>query len=287
MRIGCHWVLLFLLLLMAANRRCCAQGNSNAVATDPLPDPDQLMQRAQENQNKIAEELERYECRVNDQWVELDPKGNIKRTKTEIDDQFYVNGVAIRRVLSKDGKDLTSEETDKENSRVMKETATYSNRAAAQKELNKYQQQMEEVLAAVILTNGRRENENGRSILQYDIVPNRTIQARNLIQHFVQAMQGRIVIDEKTGEMIDLDLRSTKDVKIGGGILAVLHKGFWMHVHNQVQPDGVWLTDLAEGSGDARAALFFHPRVQFKEITDNCHLYSVTANQVGPARTVK
>jgi hypothetical protein len=54
-----------------------------------------------------------------------------------------------------------------------------------------------------------------------------------------------------------------------------------------MRPDGVWLTDLAEGSGDARAALFLHPYFRFKETTGDCHLYSATANQVGQAKAVK
>ena len=57
--------------------------------------------------------------------------------------------------------------------------------------------------------------------------------------------------------------------------------------HDQPQPDGVLLTDLVEGSGDARAALFLHPYFRFKETTDNCHLYTATATQVGPAQVVK
>jgi len=68
--------------------------------------------------------------------------------------------------------------------------------------------------------------------------------------------------------------------------VADLHKGAWLHIHNQPQPDGVWLTDLAEGSGDARAALFFHPYIRFKETSDGCHLYSATATQIGPAQPV-
>jgi hypothetical protein len=100
-------------------------------------------------------------------------------------------------------------------------------------------------------------------------------------------MQGKISLDEQTGEPIDVNIKSTHDLKIAGGMLANLHKGFWIHIHDRPQPDGVWLTDLAEGSGDARAALFFHPYFRFKETTGDCHLYSATANQVGQAKLAK
>ena len=253
----------------------------------PLPNPHDLLQRALANEKKLAAEQERYECRITDESVETDSHGNVKKTTTEVKEQFFVNGIAVERTLSKNGKDLTPEETRKEDQRVMKEAVKYSNEATAKKETDKQNHQIEEVLSAMQLANGHREWVNGRKVLFYDIVPNPRFQAKNLNQRFAQVMQGKISIDEETGEMIDLNIKSVQDLKIAGGVLANLHKGFWIHVHDQPQADGVWLTDLAEGSGDARAALFFHPYFRFKEIIGACHLYNTEANQVGQAKTVR
>lgn len=253
----------------------------------PLPNPHELLQRALDNEKKLETQRERYECRVTDVAVETDGKGNVKKTITSIKQQFFVNGIAVERTLAKNGRDLNPDETRKEDQRVMKETVKYSNLATAKKETDKQNQQVEDVLIAMQLADGRRERANGRNVLLYDIVPNPKFQAKNLNQRFAQVMQGKISIDEQTGEMIDLNIKSVQDLKIGGGLLANLHKGFWLHVHNHPQPDGVWITDLAEGSGDARAALFFHPFFRFKQTTDSCHLYSAEANQVGQAKPVK
>lgn len=253
----------------------------------PLPNPRELMQRALANEKKLDAQRERYECRVTDEAVETDSKGNVKKTTTEVKEQFFVNGIAVERTLSKNGKDLTPDQTRKEDQRVMKETVKYSNPANAQKETDKQNKQIEEFLSAMQLANGRRERVSGRNVLFYEVVPNPKFQAKNLNQRFAQVMQGKISIDEETGEVIDLNMKSVQDLKIGGGVLANLHKGFWIHVHDQPQADGVWLTDLAEGSGDARAALFFHPYFRFKETTGGCHLYNAEANQVGQAKPVK
>ena len=198
-----------------------------------------------------------------------------------------MNGVEMDRTLAKNGKDLTPDETRKEDDKVMKRTVKYSDPATARKETDKQNKQIEEVLSAMQLRNGHREQANGRSVLFYDIVPNPNFKAKNLNQRFAQVMLGKISVDEETGEPIDMDIKSTQDLKIAGGVLANLHKGFWLHVHDRAEPDGVWLTDLAEGSGDARAALFFHPYFRFKETTGGCHLYSATAQQVGLAKVVK
>lgn len=264
---------------------CAAQQTPSLNA--PLPNPHELLQRALANEKKLAAEQERYECRVSSETIETDKNGKVKKDEKEVDDQFYVNGMEINRTLSKNGKELTGDDARKEDDRVMKKTLKDSDKAYAEKQEAKQNQEVEDFLAAMQLENGRREMVNGRPVLFYDIVPNPRFDARNLNQKFASAMQGKISVDEKTGEMIDLNIKSVKDIKIGGGLLANLHKGFWLHVHQQPQADGVWLTDLAEGSGDARAMLFIHPYFRFKSTTDSCHLYTTAAQQVGGARVVK
>lgn len=257
------------------------------AANAPLPNPVELLNRAIANEKKLAAEQERYECRVTDDVTELDKNGNVKKSTSEVKEQFFVNGIPIERTLEKNGKELSADEVKKQDDKVMKATLKYSNQTTAQKETDKGNQQVEEVLEAMMLTNGRRKIENGRSILYYDIVPNPKFHAKNLNQRFATVMQGTISLDEQSGEVIDFNVKSVADLKIGGGMLADLHKGFWLHIHNHQEPDGVWLTDLAEGSGDARAALFFHPYFRFKETTGDCHLYTATAQQVGVAKPVK
>ena len=264
-----------------------ARAQTPKMSDAPLPNPTDLMQRAIANEAKLAKEQERYECRVDDQTTELDGKGRVKKIETETKEQFFVNGVEMDRTLAKNGKDLTPDETKKEDDKVMKRTVKYSDPATAKKETDKQNKQIEEVMSAMQLRNGHREQVNGRSVLFYDIVPNPNFKAKNLNQRFAQVMQGKISVDEESGEPIDINIKSTQDLKIAGGVLANLHKGFWLHVHDHAEPDGVWLTDLAEGSGDARAALFFHPYFRFKETTGGCHLYSATAQQVGSAKVVK
>ena len=252
----------------------------------PLPNARELLQRALANERELAAEQERYECRVTDVVTETDSMGNVKKTTNVVKDEFFVNGIPIERTLRKNGSDLSADETRKQDERVMKETLKYQNQSTAKKEEDRQIQEVEDFMEAMMLANGRRERVNGRSVLFYDIVPNPKYQARNLNQRAAQVMQGQVSVDEQTGEVVDINMKSVTDLKIGGGLVANVHKGLWLHVHNQAQPDGVWLTDLVEGSGDARAALFLHPYFRFKETRDNCHLYTATATQ-GSAQPAK
>jgi len=191
----------------------------------PLPNGDQLLQRAIANQAKLAAEQERYECRVSDKITELDSKGKVKRTSTELKEQFYVNGAAVERTLAKDGKNLTPDQTKKEDERVMKETLKNSETKAKKKpdqESPDQRSKVQQMMVAMILANGHRESVDGRSVLLYDIAPNPNFHARSTNERLAQVMQGKISIDETTGEPIDIEMRTTQDFKIAGGVLATI-----------------------------------------------------------------
>lgn len=279
-----HRAAFFAAVLLAA---VPGRAETAAAPNAPLPNSKELLQRALANARQWAAEQQRYECRVTDTVVQTNKQGEVKRASTVVEDQFFVNGIAIDRVLSKDGKNLTPAQVKKQNKRVMKETLKYSNLAKATRATDKQDREIEEVMEAMMLTHGRREIVNGRSILDYEIVPNPGFHARNLVQRVARVMRGTVSIDEKSGQIIDLDIKSAASVKVGGGLLASLNKGFWLHIHNHEEADGVWLNDLAEGSGNARAMLFFHPYFHFKETTGDCRLYTTKAMQVGRATVVK
>jgi hypothetical protein len=280
----------FISALFAVLFACTGSGasqSSNSAPLAPLPNANEILQRALANERKLAAERERYECRVTTNAVETDSRGNTKKNTTEVMDLFFVNGIPIERTLRKTGKDLTPEETRKEDERVMKETLKYSNQATAKKKEDEQNQELGDFMEAMMLANGHRERVNGRSVLFYDILPNPRFEAGNFNQRLAQVMQGKIAIDEQTGEPVDINVKSVADLRIGWGLLANVHKGLWLHIHNHPESDGVWLTDFAEGSGDMREALFLHPYIHFKEVTDNCRLYTATATQVGPPQVVK
>jgi len=163
----------------------------------------------------------------------------------------------------------------------------YSDPSQREKEKSEDQKRVDAVLRVMQFQNERREIVNGRSTILFDISGNPNASSTDLEERFVQAMQGTLRLDEATGEIIDLNIRSVKDVKIAGGLVASLHKGFWLHLHQSEHKDGVWLPDLADGSGDARAALFLHPYFRFHQTEGNCHLYGVTSTQTIKTPPVK
>jgi hypothetical protein len=246
---------------------------------EPLPDARQLIDRAVASEKATYEARENYLCLLHSQQDDLDSHGNVKKKNSEELEEFFVNGHQIDRTLAKDGQPLSASDAHKEEERVDKDVKKYSDPSQKQKLESEEQKRVESVLRMMQFQNERRETVNGRPTILFDISGNMAAQPTDLDDRFVQAMQGTLQLDEASGQLVDLNIHSVKDVKIAGGLIANLHAGFQLHLHQHLHPDGVWLPDLAEGSGDARAALFLHRDFRFRQVQDNCHLYGVSTTQ--------
>jgi hypothetical protein len=256
------------------------QSDTNA----PLPNAEQLRARVLENERKSAAQKERYLCEVKEETAELNKDGSVKRQQSKDYERFFVNGREIDRLLGKDGKPLSESDEKKEQERAAKEVTKFSDPKQVKKAEDKEQKQIEMFLKALRYSGGHREFRDERKIVVYDLAGDPDFHPANLEQRFAKAVAGRIWIDEESGELMELRIHTERDVKIAGGLLVNLHKGFRFNVQQTRQPDGVWLASLVEGSGDARAGLFFHPRFWFKESTGKCRLYSVNATSSVPEK---
>jgi hypothetical protein len=245
----------------------------------PLPDPRELKQRAIVNMRKSEKDLENYSCMVRVQEFDLNADGSVKRRRQRVEERFYVNGMEINHAQSRDGQPLSGGDAKKEQARVDKEVKKYSDRANVEKEQEHDEKQADTFLRALSFSNGRREQRESRSVVIYDLAGDPNFHPHRVEERFAQALTGRIWMDEESGTPQELQVETVRDVKIGGGLLANVHKGFRAHLIQQRQPNGVWLTKMVEGSGDMKAALFLHPRFRFREDLEKCHLFSVDTQQ--------
>jgi hypothetical protein len=250
-----------------------------SAAEEPLPDPLELKNRALASMRRSEKALENYSCEVHVEVIELKGDGSVKKQETRREERFYVNAVPIAHVLSRNGRDLSGTEAKKEQERVDYEVKKYSNRAQAMKRQEQAERQIEVFLRSQQLLNGRRQIRDHRSTLLYDLNGDPRFHPEKLEERVMQALTGKIWIDEETGSAVELRAGTSKDIKIGGGLIASLHKGFQIGFVQQQQPDGVWLPKVIEGNGEARAVLFLHPRFQFREVLDKCHLFSVETKE--------
>ncbi len=245
----------------------------------PLPSAVELKDRVLKNLKQSEAEQERYVCKTIREEDDTDKNGNVKQRHVRQYDMFFVNGEEIDELTGKDGKTLSEDPKNKEMERVQKEIKKDSDAKYIAKRDAQDDKQLDTLLHMLRYTNGHRVDRGGRSSLAYDLSGDPSVHPKGVEETFLHDMSGTIEVDERTGELVDLNARLDHDVKIGGGLLANLHKGFWIHVRQQRYPDGVWLPQLVEGNGDARAALFFHPYFKFRQTMNGCALTSVTTSQ--------
>ena len=244
----------------------------------PLPDAQHLLELALKDQKRLADEQERYSCKVRSETVQTDSKGKVKKADTREEEQFFVNGHEIDRTLTKDGKPLDAKAAKKEDERVSKEAKKYSDPGQRIKADNENEKNVEAVLHMIKTSGERRGTVDGRPTIFFHIEGNPDAKPKDIAERGMQAAAGTMALDEQTGELLDLDIKTAKDVKVAGGLVGDLHKGFALHVRQAPQPDGIWLTEIVEGSGDVRAALFFHPYFHFKQQNSGCQLYTVDSS---------
>ena len=259
----------------SASRKPASRIDWNA----PLPSPTELKQRVLNNLTQSEAEQERYVCKTVREEDTTDKYGNIKQRHIRQYNMFFVHGQEIDELTGKDGAPLNAKQQKKETERVQKEIQKDSDLKYIAKQDAENGKQIDMLLHMLRFTNGHRIAYQGRTTLVYDLSSDPDVHPKGVQETFLHNMSGTIQVDEGTGELVDLNARLDHDVKIGGGLLANLHKGLWIHAHQRRYPDGVWLPQEVQGNGDARAALFFHPYFRFQQTMDGCALTTVTTSQ--------
>jgi hypothetical protein len=116
------------LLLLALTATARAQPSTPAVVPPagvpgnrPLPDIVAMMRDVESNQRK-AETVEKdYIYHSVETEVEKDGNGQTRKTTVNEFDHFWIDGVPVRRLVRKNGKDLSAEELAREDQRIDKE----------------------------------------------------------------------------------------------------------------------------------------------------------------------
>lgn len=254
-------------ILLVASQTCRGQGAgappsgaTTASNATQFPAIGALMEEALADQDKLDKIHENYACNDTRTEEKLDKRGNVKKTTTYVYQVSFLGPDEIDRLIKKNGKALSADEQKKEDERIARDVEKYekkqANASAKQKEQEQAKITIQDFLRADTFSNPRREERVGEELIAFDFAANPAFHARTLTQRVAQALTGTIWIDEKAREVAELDAHFEKNVKVGGGLLASLHKGSAVQfvqtfVHNQV-----WLPTYISVHISARALLF-------------------------------
>ena len=103
----------------------------------------------------------------------------------------------------------------------------------------------------------------GQDVIVFDFGPNPDYKPRKLVESIVQKLVGVVWIDEEARDVARLEARFSETAKIGGGLLASLHKGTNLVIEQTKINGEVWLPSYAEVHATARVVFV---RVRQNEI---------------------
>jgi hypothetical protein len=268
-------------------------GNSKAKER-PLPDIPTLM-RAVETNQRASEKIEKdYLFKSVQTEQQSDGHGGVKKVEVKEYDVFWVEGVPVRRMTKKNGKELTAEAQKKENEEIDKEVAKAKERRAKADAKGKESSPRgdDEITVSRLLelgsfNNARRVQMNGRDTIAIDFAGDPKAKTRNRGEDVIRDLVGTAWVDEQDKVLVKVQGHFLNNFKIGAGIVANIQKGTSFGMEQRKVNDEVWLPAMIEGQGSARALLFFSFNGSLQAVESDYRKFKATSTILPGMSTVQ
>jgi hypothetical protein len=232
-------------------------------AERPLPDIPALMRAVEANQKTSEAVAKDYLYRSVVTAETSDGHGGVKKSETDEFDIFWVDGVPVRRMTKKNGKELSAEEQKKESEQIDKEVAKAKERRAKAIEKGKETDSRGDELVTVSrllelgsFTNARREKLNGRDVIAVDFAGDPKAKTKSKFEEVIRDMAGTAWVDEQDKVLVKAQGHFINNFKVGAGLVVNIQKGTNFEMQQRKINDEVWLLSTAEGQGSFRFLLF-------------------------------
>jgi hypothetical protein len=232
-------------------------------AERPLPNIPELLRAVQANQKKYEAVEKDYLYRSVVTEERSDGHGGVKKSETDEFEIFWLEGVRVRRMTKKNGKELSAEEQKKENEQIDKEVAKAKERRAKAAENGKDTGPRGEELVTVSrllelgsFTNARREQLNGRDAIAVDFAGDPKAKTKSKFEEVIRDMAGTAWLDEQDKVLVKAQGHFINNFKVGAGLVVNIQKGTNFEMEQRKINDEVWLLSTAEGQGSFRFLLF-------------------------------
>lgn len=209
-------------------------------AADPLPDVPALITQVRDHQRQMDSIRENYTFHEVDLTDELNKNGSVKKTDSEESEIFYVNTHEVRRLIRKNGKDLSAAEQKKEQDRVAKEVQKAQQTPPEQAPSGEVVISVSRIVAMARFSRPRREMLDGRSTIVFDFAGDPHVKAKNLAEDAARRTSGTVWIDEKDRQVRRLTARLTDNVHAGFGLFS-LGKGSNLVFDQKLVNNELWL----------------------------------------------
>ena len=211
----------------------------------PLPDVPTLMEQVRQHQQQLESIRENYTFRERDVTDTLNKDGSLKKTESEEDEIFFVNTHEVRRQVKKDGRDLTPEEQQREQERVLKYVEKAEKTPPGQAPNGEVVISISRILAVVKVSSPRREMLDGRSTIAFDFAGDPHAKAHGPAEEAARRMSGTVWIDEKDRQVRRLTAQVDDNVHLGFGMVSI-SRGSTLVFDQKLVNNELWLPTSAE-----------------------------------------
>jgi hypothetical protein len=232
-----------LLLSLAAPALAAATALGQSPQSQ-LPDVPTLMKQVEEHQHKLDQVRENYTFHEVVVTHELDKNGNVKKTESEENNIFFVNGHEIQRKMKKNGKDLSADEQKREQEHVEKDIEKASKTPPGQA-LDKNEVSISRLLQIMKVSNPRREQMDGRSMIAFDFVGDPHAKTHGMAENASKKISGTLWIDENDREVRRMNARFDDNFHLGFGLFSV-GKGSTFSFDQKLVNNELWLPTGAQ-----------------------------------------
>ncbi len=236
----------------------------NPSADSPLPDIPALMRQVEAHQRDDEARLRNYIFRQTQTLAQSNGHGGVKKQEVRAFDVFWLDGVPVQKMVSKDGRPLSADDLRKEDERIDKEVRKVKDRRAKNDSKGEETDPLghEEITVSRILelgsfTHPRRVSLNGRNTIAVEYAGDPHAKTRNRAEEVIRDLAGTLWIDEQDREIVRTEGRFFRPFKIGGGLVANIHEGTSFSMQQAKINNDVWLPTDLTATGAARFLLLF------------------------------
>lgn len=250
----------------------------------PLPNPDLLLKEVQQNEERMDRLRNEYTYHVHMEEQRFRGNGTVKESESTDAESLTLRGVRVDRVVARNGKPLTADEQGKENDRLEKEVAKAQERRAKASAAGQTTDPRGDtvITAARLLELGSLSNERrillaGRPTILMDYIGDPKAKTRNPAEGVVKDLLGSVWIDETDRVIVRAQGHFVSDFKIGGGLLADVHKGSHFDFEATHVNGAVWLPSTINGQGSVRILLVAGFNGQLHLVTSDYRRFHTSA----------
>ena len=235
----CHWALTVAMLLCVGGFFLPPRLSADGPGEPALPNAATLLREVEAHQKQLDKIRENYTFRATRTTRELDGNGRVKKTQTEEDEVFFVNGHQIGKTVRKDGKDLTPDQARKEQERVNKEVEKFSQPGANNPDKDEIT--VARLLQIVTFSRPRRMRLNDRDTVAFDFLGDEHARTRGRGEDALKKVSGTVWVDEADREVSRMSATLDENYHVGFGLLASVAKGSNVVFNQTLVRNEAWL----------------------------------------------